>query len=54
MFLDGVKSRGKVLLKMDNVTFTYPGNTAPTINNITIKSSSRVHVLELMVLENLL
>jgi elongation factor 3 len=38
-YLDGVKSRGKVLLKMDNVTFTYPGNMAPTINNITIKSS---------------
>ena len=38
-FLEGVKSRGKNLLKMDNVTFTYPGNTKPTINNITIKAS---------------
>jgi len=38
-FLDGVKSRGKVLLKMDNVTFTYAGNNIPTINNITIKAS---------------
>ncbi|MBT6206907.1 MAG: ABC-F family ATP-binding cassette domain-containing protein, partial [Francisellaceae bacterium] len=38
-FLEGVKSRGKVLLKMNNVTFTYPGNTKPTINNITIKAS---------------
>ena len=38
-FLEGVKSRGKVLLKMDNVTFTYPGNSKPTINNITIRAS---------------
>lgn len=38
-FLEGVKSRGKVLLKMDNVSFTYPGNNVPTINNITIKAS---------------
>jgi elongation factor 3 len=38
-FLEGVKSRGKVLLKMDDVTFTYPGNTVPTIYNITVKAS---------------
>lgn len=38
-FLEGIKSRGKVLLKMDDVTFTYPGNTKPTINNITIRAS---------------
>jgi len=38
-FLEGVKSRGKVLLKMDDVTFTYPGNTVPTIFDITIRAS---------------
>jgi elongation factor 3 len=38
-FLDGVKSRGKFLLKMDNVSFTYLGNTVPTIKNITIRAS---------------
>jgi len=46
-FLDGVKSRGKALLKMDNVQFTYPGNSAPTIKGITIRASmgSRVAVV---------
>ena len=38
-FLEGVKSRGKALLKMDGVTFTYPGNTTPTINNVTVRAS---------------
>eukprot|EP00039_Didymoeca_costata_P001080 m.49517 g.49517 ORF g.49517 m.49517 type:complete len:1026 (+) comp10618_c1_seq1:106-3183(+) len=38
-FLEGVKSRGKALLKMDNVTFTYPGNKVPTINDITVRAS---------------
>ncbi len=38
-FLEGVKSRGKVLLKMDNVCFTYPGNNTPTIQDITIRAS---------------
>lgn len=38
-FLDGVKSRGKFLLKMDGVTFTYPGNSVPTIKNITVRAS---------------
>ena len=38
-FLEGVKSRGKFLLKMDKVTFTYPGNTVPTIKNITVRAS---------------
>jgi len=38
-FLEGVKSRGKVLLKMDDVTFTYPGNTVPTIFDITVRAS---------------
>lgn len=38
-FLEGVKSRGKALMKMDNVSFTYPGNSIPTINDITIRAS---------------
>ena len=29
---------------MDNVTFTYPGNTAPTINNITVRASMNSRV----------
>jgi elongation factor 3 len=38
-FLEGVKSRGKTLMKMDDVSFTYPGNTAPTIRNISVRAS---------------
>ena len=38
-FLEGVKSRGKFLLKMDKVSFTYPGNSVPTIRNITVRAS---------------
>merc|ERR1719460_1758704 len=38
-FLEGVKSRGKALMKMDDVTFTYPGNTVPTIKGITVRAS---------------
>jgi elongation factor 3 len=38
-FLDGVKSRGKALMKMDNVSLTYPKNTVPTIQDITIRAS---------------
>lgn len=38
-YMEGVKSRGKVLLKMDNVEFTYPGNTVSTIRGITVRAS---------------
>lgn len=38
-FLDGVKSKGKALMKMENVTFTYPGNSAPTVKNATVHVS---------------
>jgi elongation factor 3 len=44
--LDGVKSRSKFVIKMDNCTFTYPGNTKPTIEDVSFKVSmaSRVGV----------
>lgn len=38
-FLDGVKSKGKALMKMENVTFTYPGNSAPTVKQATVQVS---------------
>jgi elongation factor 3 len=38
-FLEGVKSRGKALMKMDKVSLTYPGNKVPTIQDITIRAS---------------
>lgn len=38
-FLDGVKSKGKALMKMENVTFTYPGNNAPTVKHATVQVS---------------
>jgi len=38
-FLEGVKSRGKALMKMDNVSLTYPGNKVPTIQDITVRAS---------------
>jgi len=43
-FLDGVKSRGAPLMKMDGVSFTYPGNPQPTVVDIkiTVSLSSRV------------
>jgi elongation factor 3 len=38
-FLEGVKSRGKVLMKMDGVSLCYPGNKVATISEITIRAS---------------
>jgi elongation factor 3 len=45
--LDGVTSTTKMILKMDNVTFTYPGRDKPTIRNATVRVclGSRVAVL---------
>lgn len=37
--VEGVKSKGKSLMKMTNCTFTYPGNTSPTIFNISSQVS---------------
>ena len=44
--LDGVKSRTKAILKMDNCSFTYPNNSKPTVEDITIQISleSRVGI----------
>jgi len=37
--IEGIKSRSKALMKMANCDFTYPGNTKPTLFNITIQVS---------------
>jgi len=37
--IEGVKSKGKALMKMGNCTFTYPGNTRPTLFNISVQVS---------------
>merc|ERR1712232_240283 len=37
--IEGVKSKGKALMKMNNCTFTYPGNDRPTLYNITVQVS---------------
>lgn len=37
--IEGVKSRSKALMKLTNCDFTYPGNTIPTLFNITIQVS---------------
>ena len=37
--IEGVKSRSKALMKMAHCDFTYPGNTAPTLFDITIQVS---------------
>jgi len=44
--LEGVKSRSKAIIKMENCTFTYPSNSKPTIENVSFKVSlvSRVGV----------
>jgi elongation factor 3 len=38
-FLEGVKSKGKALMKMEKCAFTYPGNDKPTISDITVQVS---------------
>jgi len=44
--LEGIKSRTKAVIKMENCTFTYPSNTKPTIEDVSFKVSlvSRVGV----------
>jgi elongation factor 3 len=45
--IEGIKSRSKALMKMSHCDFTYPGNTKPTLFDITIQVSmaSRVGVV---------
>merc|ERR1719384_337885 len=45
--IEGVKSKGKVLLKMTDVTFTYPRNSKPTVFDIRLSCCmlSRVAVI---------
>jgi elongation factor 3 len=46
-YIEGVKSKGKALMKMVGCDYTYPGNTRPTIVGITVQCSlsSRVALL---------
>lgn len=37
--IEGVKSKGKALMKMANCTFTYPVNTKPTLYDISVQVS---------------
>lgn len=37
--IDGVKSKGKALMKMAHCDFTYPGNTSPTLFDISVQVS---------------
>jgi len=37
--IEGVKSKGKALMKMGNCTFTYPGNQKPTLYDISVQVS---------------
>lgn len=37
--IEGVKSKGKALMKMGGCTFTYPGNTKPTLYDISVQVS---------------
>lgn len=38
-YLEGVKSKGKPLMKMNKVTFTYPSNDKPTLTDVTVQVS---------------
>lgn len=37
--LQGIKSKGKAIMKMTNITFTYPQAPKPQLNNVTIQLS---------------
>ena len=45
--LDGVNSTTRAVLKMDNITYTYPGATVPQLNDVSVKVclASRIAVL---------
>jgi len=42
--IEGVKSKSKALMKMANCFFTYPGNSTPTLFDITIQVSMKSRV----------
>lgn len=46
-FLDGVKGRDVAVLRMTNVSFTYPGTTRQILKDVTVRCNlnSRVAVL---------
>jgi elongation factor 3 len=41
-YIEGVKSKGKALMKMANVEFTYPVNNSPTVTGITVQVPYRL------------
>jgi elongation factor 3 len=45
--LDGIKSKGKAIIRMDNCTYTYPGKDRPTVRNVSLQAclASRVAVI---------
>lgn len=46
-YIEGIKSKSKALLKMEGCSFTYPGNSKPTIEDISIQVSlsSRIAIV---------
>ena len=42
--LDGIKSKGKAIIKMENCTYKYPNKETPTIYNITLQASLNTRV----------
>lgn len=42
--LEGIKSKGKAIIKMDNCTYKYPNKETPTIFNITLQASLNTRV----------
>lgn len=37
--LEGINTKGKPIMKMENISFTYPGATKPQLNNVTVRTS---------------
>lgn len=42
--IEGVKSRSKALMKMSHCYFTYPGNSTPTLHDISIQVRVTIYV----------
>jgi elongation factor 3 len=42
--LPGITSKGKAIMKMNNITFTYPGAEKAQLNNVSIQVSLSWHV----------